>query len=128
MYESRDFCESIDCYAFAYPIRKEKQCSACEAYRLHQYLKDRDLILEEGSELAKQLSELDRYKRALKLACEEHMDTEDIDGFCPTALHPERVSDKCTNCTINMGDDYSFDSTAQCWQSWFLEQAKESEG
>ena len=59
VYEPWDYCRSINCNALVRPkeLRKQTVCVNCEAYKMHQYLKENNQILETGSELAKVVEE-----------------------------------------------------------------------
>jgi hypothetical protein len=101
-YKPWDFCKSIDCDALSVVHKDERMkkvyCHKCYAYQFHQYLRDHDQILEEGSSLARVIqatnqraeeleqlrkenedyvielgltrSELEHHKKALELSCQ----------------------------------------------------------
>lgn len=85
-YQSWSFCEAINCHAMKHlSARVEMFCQNCKAYQMHTYLREHGQILEENSGVQAELNRLqvaleatiaekEKYKRALKIACEVNSD------------------------------------------------------
>jgi hypothetical protein len=60
-YKTLDFCKSIDCDLLETAISSTKKgfCSLCRAYKMHQYLRDHNQILEEGYYLSARIGRLE---------------------------------------------------------------------
>lgn len=65
IYESLDFCKYINCLSIQHPRKIPCMEDCCQVYQYHTYLRDRGQILEEGSELAKVVAEVEKMREVL---------------------------------------------------------------
>ena len=90
-YKPWDFCKSIDCDALSVVHKDERMkkvyCHKCYAYQFHQYLRDHDQILEEGSSLARVIQATNQ--RAKEYAKKMERYGINTVGFKPAPDHPK---------------------------------------
>lgn len=105
-YKAWDFCKAIDCDALGLTEETRKiHCHRCEAYKFHQFLKEHDQILEEGSTLIAKMRDT---KDIISISCEEYrMQKEKIETIEERVREAEKLAQIAKEiCTRNKPAPY----------------------